>query len=108
MKKTLWYFVIFVALAGVDIWAIENNKVPAEIAVRIRNVQLDQSRIQAQVLQLQAQYATDQQTLAHDQGELDSLKKEALAAAKLDPATNDVDLEKLEFITKAKAPEAKK
>jgi hypothetical protein len=111
MKKNLVTLAIFAALVVVDIWAVEGNpKVPAEIGVRIRNVQLDISRIQNQVLQLQTQYNADQATLTHDQGEMDSLKKEALAAAKLDPAGWNVDEEKLEFVAKPKpaaAPEKK-
>jgi hypothetical protein len=105
-----------VAFAGLFIWAAvasliaADTKVPADIGVRIRNVQLDVSRIQTQLLQLQQQYQTDQTTLQHDQGELDDLKKEALTAQHLDAKDWDVDTEKLEFVAKPKpaAPEAKK
>jgi hypothetical protein len=112
MKKILLATALAAALITMDLWvlrAAENsNKVPAEIGVRIRNVQLDISRVQTQNLQLQQQYLTNNNTLQHDQGELDDLKKEALTAAHQDPATTDVDVEKLEFVAKPKAPEAKK
>jgi hypothetical protein len=107
MKKLYFAMASLFLLSAICALA-DNQKVPSDIGVRIRNVQLDQSRIQSQILQLQQQYTTDQATLQHDQGELDSLKKEALASAKLDPAGWDVDLEKLEFVGKPKAPEAKK
>lgn len=105
-KQNVLVWIAFFALAAIGVWA-DAPKVPAEIGVRIRNVQLDQARIQSQILQLQNQYQAMQQTLQHDAGELDSLKKEALASAKLD-STWDVDLDKLEFVAKPKAPEAKK
>jgi TolA-binding protein len=112
MKKILLAIALAAALVGMDLWVLRaaesSNKVPAEIGVRIRNVQLDISRVQTQNLQLQQQYLTNTQTLQHDQGELDDLNKEALAAGKQDPATTTVDDEKLEFVAKPKAPEAKK
>lgn len=70
-------------------------KVPSDLGVRIRNVQLDQAR-QGQVMtQLQLQYQATQKTLDQDQHELDDLKKEAFETLKLDPTRYDVDLEKL-------------
>lgn len=86
------------------------KKIPDDIGVRIRNVQLDQSHLQTQLLQLAQQYQADQQAIQHDNDELNSLKAEALKSASLDPATNDVDVERLQFITKPgpPKPEAKK
>lgn len=107
MKKLYLAMASLFLMAAICAYA-DNQKVPDNIGVRIRNIQLDQTRTQAQNLQLQQQYSTNQQTLQHDQGELDSLKKEALAGAKLDPVGWDVDLESLEFVAKPKAPEAKK
>ncbi len=104
--NTKMFFAVFI-LAATAVAADAPSKVPAEIGVRIRNVQLDQSRIQTQIMQLQQQYTADQQTLQHDTDELASLQKEALTAAKLDPAAYGVDLEKLEFVAKPK-PEVKK
>jgi hypothetical protein len=108
------------SLIGLDLYvlrAAEGNKVPDDIALRIRTVQYDQAQKQNEATQMYIAWLTspqgktydaDQQTIQHDQQELDSLKKEALTTAKLDAATNDVDMQKLEFITKPKPPEAKK
>src|SRR6267142_4209599 len=94
---------LFFVLAATTLIAAEGNpKVPADIGVRIRNVQLDQARIQTQMLQLQQQYQSGQERLQHDQGELDQLKKEAFTADKKDPAGWDIDLDKLEFVGKPK------
>jgi hypothetical protein len=109
IKKIITAWAIFAALVAVDIWAANDNKVPAEIGVRITKNLLDQSRIQNQMYQLQNQYTADQQTIQHDQAELDNLKKEALTAAQKDPAGWDVNVETLEFVAKPKAaPEVKK
>lgn len=79
-------------------------KVPAEIGVRIRNVQLDQSRQQNLLTQLQIQYQQTQQTIERDTHELDLLKTEALSTAKLDKEKYDIDFEKLIFFPKPAAP----
>jgi hypothetical protein len=87
------------------------QKVPDDIGIRIKNNQLDAARLQNQMMQLSQQYQADQQAVEHGTQELASLKREALEKAKLDPATNDVDVEKLVFISKPvppKPPEAKK
>jgi hypothetical protein len=87
------------------------QKVPDDIGIRIKNNQLDAARLQNQMMQLSQQYQADQQAVEHGTQELASLKREALEKAKLDPATNDVDVEKLVFIAKpapSKPPEAKK
>lgn len=110
MRKYLVLAVLLV-LTSVGLFAAEeakDMKVPSDIGVRIRNVQLDQTRLQAQIVQLQAQYNADQQAIQHDEQELGMLKTEALATAKLDAAKYDVDTEKLIFITKPAKPEAKK
>lgn len=99
MKKYAYLAVIFMLAAS--LYAADVTKLPSDIGVRIRNIQLDQARLQNTVAQLQQQYASIQQSLIHDQQELDSLKTEALGAAKLD-ATWDVDLDKLEFVAKPK------
>lgn len=100
MKK---YVVLLpvVALAVLSLMAADANQpVPADIGVRIRTVMLDQARVQGQIYQLQAQYNTDNQTIQHDEQELNSLKQEALTTAKLDPTKYDVDAEKLIFVLK--------
>jgi hypothetical protein len=104
MKKSYIAGGFVFVLATLALLAAESNKIPADIGVRIRTNQLDQSRLQNQMTQIQSQYFADQQAIQHDQTELDSLDKEALAAAKLDPATNSVDNDKLEFVTKAAPP----
>lgn len=107
MKKYMMFFVMFFVLASFGIYAADNSmKVPADLGVRIRNVQLDISRTQTQMLQMANQYQQFQTQLNHDQGELDSLKKEAITAAKLDNDKYDLDVEKLEFVSKP-AKEAK-
>jgi hypothetical protein len=84
-------------------------KVPSDIGIRIKNVQLDQARVQAQMLQLQVQYNTDQSTLTNDTNELNKLNKEALDTASLDEKKFTVDDEKLEFVAvPEKTPEVKK
>lgn len=110
IKKYLSYAVLIFCAFGMSVIVLADSpKLPPEIGVRIRNVQLDQSRLQNEILRLTSQYQGDQQALQHDQTELDSIKKEALTGAKLD-GTWDVDLEKLEFVGKPKAaqPEVKK
>src|SRR5580698_3140593 len=101
---------LYLAMAGLFLWSAvaslisaAGNKVPDDISVQIRNTQLDQSRLQTQILQIQQQYT-------NDQAKLESLKAEALAACtKQDATTGDVDMEKLECVPKPKpAPEVKK
>lgn len=106
MKKSIIAGAFVFIFATFALLAAESNKVPADIGVRIRTNQLDQSRLQNQMTQIQSQYFADQQAVQHDQTEMESLKKEALAAAKQDPATTDVDVEKLEFVPKPAAPKS--
>lgn len=98
MKKYILFSLALFLAAGMVIAG--NQKVPDDIAVRATRILLDQSRIQNQITQLQIQYQTDMETIKHDASELESIKKEALATAKLDPAGWDVDFEKLEFVGK--------
>lgn len=88
--------------------AEELPRIPDNVGVRIRNVQLDQARLQNQVAQLQAQYQNVQRALADDDKQLESLKTVALTSANLDAARYDVDLEKLTFIAKPEPPKDKK
>lgn len=118
MKKSYIAGAVVFVLATIGLLADSGNqKVPSDIGVRIRNIQLDVSRKQADATNQYIawltspqgkQYDADQQTIQHDQGELNSLKTEALTTAKLDAKDYDVDVEKLEFVAKPKAPEAKK
>jgi hypothetical protein len=80
------------------------QKIPDDIGVRIKDNQLQQTRLQNQMFQLAQQYQVAQQGIQDKTKELESLKREALEKAKLDPATNDVDVEKLVFISKAPPP----
>lgn len=80
------------------------EKVPDEIALRIRNNQLDQARIQNQMAQMAQQYQADQQAIQHDQQEMVSLKHEALNKANKDVEKWDVDEDKLVYIAKPPAP----
>ena len=95
----------------------DNKKVPTEIGLQIKNLQLDQARLQAEISQLQLQwlqtpagqrFMADQQSIQHDIGELETLKRQALSESKLDPNEYDVDAEKLEFVAKPKPPAEKK
>ena len=96
------YLIVAFVFAAVSLMAADANQpVPSDIGVRIRTVMLDQARKQTEIVQLNAQYQADQQVIQHDEQELNSLKQEALATAKLDPAKYDVDAEKLIFITKS-------
>lgn len=124
MKKYSWYLavsVLFCTMTALGIWAETDNtiKLSDSFHSRIRDVQYDQQKLQNEMTQIYLQwaqspqgkrYAADQETIQHDQGEIDSIKKEALAAAKLDPQQWDVDVEKAEFVTKPKptAPTEKK
>lgn len=105
MKKYLKYDLALFLLVAVGVMAADLPKVPPDIGVRIKNVQLDQARVTTQMLQLQAQYQADQNQIQHDAGELTDLNNEALTAAKVDATKYTVDDEKLEFIAK---PEVKK
>lgn len=100
MKK-FNYVVAFLVLSGVVV-AADTPKVSPEISVRIRNIQHDQDKISSQMLTMQIQYQQMQASFTHDAGELDTIKKEALSDAKLDPEKFDLDLEKLQFVAKPK------
>jgi uncharacterized protein YciW len=89
------------------------EKVPDEIALRIRNNQLDQARLQNQMAQMAQQYQVNQQAIVHDQQEMVSLKHEALSKANKDVNKWDVDEEHLVYIAKPsekkeEKPEVKK
>lgn len=105
MKKKL--LVIFVALLGATLaFADDANKIPLDLANTILKIQLDESDIKNQMIQLQAQYNSDQQRIQHDEDEITATKTRALEAAKKDPKEWDVDSAKLEFVGKAKAAPA--
>lgn len=80
------------------------NKVPDDIGIRIKNNLLDQARIQNQQMQMAQQYQANQQAIEHDSQELNSLKAEAIKAAGKDPATTDVDVDRLVYIPKTAPP----
>jgi hypothetical protein len=111
-----FYLIVFMAVFGLAIAALHGQqaptpapagqKVPDDIALRIKNNQLDQARLQNQMLQMTQQYQADQQAIEKDNQEMNNLKAEALKAAKLDPATNDVDVERLVFVPKSAPPKA--
>jgi hypothetical protein len=92
--------IALLALAGTLSAIPVDEKVPPEIQVRMRNVQLDQERVKNNLLQLQRAADGMQQQLKHDDDELKSLASEAVAAAKLDPAKWTVDFDKLQFTAK--------
>ena len=103
----LLFFILVFSLAMVALQAPPvpaGPKVPDDIGVRIRNNQLDQARLQNQLLQLAQQYQTAQQTIEHDKLEMGELKNEALKAAKLDASGWDVDVDKLQFVPKPAPP----
>ena len=98
MNKKVLLLIALTIAAAVVMAADVPLKVSDDVGIRIKNVQLDQARIQTEMLQLQARYTTDQGTLNNDQNELTSLNKEALATAKLDDKKFTVDDEKLIFV----------
>lgn len=110
MKARMIFFGLFLVMClGVftPAWsqnAPAGNKVPDDIGIRIKNNLLDQARIQNQQMQMAQQYQANQQAIQHDVQELDSLKEEAIKAVKKDPATTDVDVDKLVYISKAATP----
>ena len=106
-KRIATLVIMLGMLAAVAVYAdgpaATNTKVPAEVAVKIRNVQLDQARMQTQILQLQSQYQADQSALQRDDSELTTLKLEAFAAAKLTLEEFSLAFDKLEFVARPKA-----
>ena len=91
MNKKVLLLIALTIAAAVVMAADVPLKVSDDVGIRIKNVQLDQARIQTEMLQLQVRYTTDQ-------NELTSLNKEALATAKLDDKKFTVDDEKLIFV----------
>lgn len=108
MKKAYlgaWMLLLVMATA----WAADDAlKIPSDVYVRIQRVLLDQARTQSNMAQLQIQYSTFQQTLDHDNKELESLKAEALTAARLEKEKYDVDVEKGVFVPRPTAPAQRK
>lgn len=108
MKKYIVGIFVILAMTVGMLVAADLPKLSSDSIKEIRDIQLDQSRLQTQSLQLQVQYNAIQQELQHDTTELETSKERALAAAKLDPKEYDVDLDKLVFITKPKAAAVEK
>jgi hypothetical protein len=91
--------------------AADSVKIPVEMQNRILKVENDQLQ-QKDMLNHLVQRCTQeypiaqtQQTIAHDDGELQKLRSEALATAKLDPAKWDMNIQSMEFVEKPKAAE---
>jgi uncharacterized protein HemX len=89
---------------------VASPAVPDAMQVRMLKLQRDmqgqQSTKQGVAQQANGIIANADKAIEHDQHELDQLKAEALAAAKLDPKEWDVDFDKLVFVKKA-APAGK-
>jgi len=84
-------------------------KVPDEVGVKIRDVQLDETKLENQLLQLSQQYQADQKKIENDEKRLVELKAEALKAANLEAESDqwDVDIDKLQIMAKPKPAEKK-
>lgn len=105
MKLKLLALCIALVAAGF-VFADDANKISSEFSITILKIQLDESDIKNQMIQLQAQYNSDQQRIQHDEDEISTTKTRALEAAKKDPKEWDVDSAKFEFVGKAKAAPA--
>lgn len=90
------------------VFADDLNKIPLDLANTILKIQLDESDIKNQMIQLQAQYQSDQQRLQNDENEIKTTDERALESGKKDPKGWEVDNVKLEFVGKKPAEPAKK
>jgi septal ring factor EnvC (AmiA/AmiB activator) len=95
-------------LVGYSLHA-QDKTVPSNVGERIRNIQLDESRQQTTILQLQQQYEGTQQALKNDEHEIQMLIKEALDSANLKADEWSVDVTNccpMKFIAKTPTPPA--
>lgn len=74
--------------------------IPMETQNRLYKAQLEQAKMVIDLKNTIEQYNRLQAALAAQAKEVDKLKSDALAAAKLDPAQYDVDLERMAFVPK--------
>lgn len=102
MKLKLLTLCIALVAAGF-VFADDANKIPLDLANTILKIQLDESDIKNQMIQLQAQYVADQQRIQRDDDEIKTTNARALEAGKKDPKEWDVDDVKQEFVGKPKA-----
>lgn len=80
------------------------QKVPDDIGVKIRTIQVDQTRRQDELPLLANRYKEDQDALTKDAAQIEDLKKEAFDRLKADSAKWDVNMETLTLVAKPAPP----
>lgn len=107
MKK---YAILLIPVFALGLYAgkvkSQDMKVPPDIGVSIRTLQLDESKLETQTAQLQAQFNAAQAKYKQDEANLADLDKQALEALKLDPGLFTVDRNALVVVAKP-APQPK-
>ena len=108
MKK---YAIFLIPVFALGLYAhkvkSQDMKVPADIGVSIRTLQLDEANLSLQTAQLQAQFTAAQTKYRQDEADLAGLDKQALETLKLDPAGFTVDRNTLVVVVKpAQQPKA--
>jgi len=107
IRIALWTALLVGAFVVGATWG-DDKPVPDALGIKIRDAQLEQTRAQAQQMQIVQQYQQLQSTLQDDTKKLQALKDQALKEAGLDPKEWTVDEEHLTFVKLAAPPEPPK
>jgi hypothetical protein len=80
------------------------QKVPDDIGVKIRTIQVDQTRRQDELQVITNRYKEDQDALAKDASDIEDLKKQALAKLNADSSKWEVNETTLTLVAKPAPP----